>query len=139
MADNLMKQAKVELQLSPKIYQRAQEIAQTSNRSLETVLLEGLSLLFGELPPLDLMPDQLMAYDDEQLWALVHQHLAWPQEARLSDLVERGKQGQLSELEQAEMERLISLVDHYMLLRSQALFILKQRGHLIEKQLRLGA
>ena len=133
-----MKQATVELQLSPKIYQRAQEIAQTSNRSLETVLLEGLSLLFGELPTLNLTPDMLTTYGDEALWALVHQHLAWPQEARLSELVDRGREGQLSEPEKAEMERLIDLVDHYMLLRSQALLLLKQRGHVVEKQLRLG-
>ena len=41
--------------------------------------------------------------------------------------------------ENAEMERLINLVDHVMLLRSQALVLLKQRGYEVEKQLKLGA
>jgi hypothetical protein len=37
------------------------------------------------------------------------------------------------------MERLIDLVDHQMLLRSEALLLLKHRGHNVEKQLKLGA
>jgi hypothetical protein len=68
-------------------------------------------------------------YADEQLWAIVHQRLAWPQDARLRELIALGKQRQITEDEKAEMERLIDLVDHQMLLRSEALLLLKQRGH----------
>ncbi len=119
----------VELQIPPEIYERARQIASENNRSIESVLLDGLALLFGDLPDTNLAPDGLQHYSDEQLWAIVHQRLAWPQNSRLRDLMAQGKQGSLSDDERSEMERLIALVDHQMLLRSEALLLLKQRGH----------
>ena len=124
-----MSQSTVELQIPAEIYERARQIASDSNRSLESVLLDGLALLFGDLPDTSLSPDALKDYTDEQLWAVVHQRLAWPQDARLRELIALGKQGQLTTDEQAEMERLVDLVDHQMLLRSEALLLLQQRGH----------
>lgn len=134
-----MSETNITLQVPPEIYERARQIASESNRTTEAVLLDGLALLFGELPDASLSPDVLKDYSDEQLWALVHQRLAWPQEARLRELMTLGKQGALSADEQAEMERLIGLVDHQMLLRSEALLLLKQRGHDVETALKLGA
>ncbi|MFW5709597.1 MAG: hypothetical protein ACOCX5_05190 [Chloroflexota bacterium] len=134
-----MSQSTVELQIPAEIYERARQIASDSNRSLESVLLDGLALLFGDLPDTSLSPDALSDYTDEQLWAVVHQRLAWPQDARLRELIALGKQGQLTTDEQAEMERLVDLVDHQMLLRSEALLLLKQRGHDVETKLKLGA
>jgi hypothetical protein len=101
-------------------------------------LSDGLTLLFGALPDMGISPDELKKYTDEQLWAIVHQRLAWPQDTRLRELIALGNQGQITDDEKAEMERLIDLVDHQMLLRSEAL-LLKQRGHNDEKQLKLGA
>lgn len=134
-----MSQSTVELQIPAEIYERARQIASDSNRSLESVLLDGLALLFGDLPDTSLSPDALKDYTDEQLWAVVHQRLAWPQDARLRELIALGKQGQLTTDEQAEMERLVDLVDHQMLLRSEALLLLKRRGHDVETKLKLGA
>ena len=134
-----MSQSTVELHIPSDIYERARQIAAESNRSLELVLLDSLALLFGNLPDTSLSPDTLKAYTDEQLWAVVHQRLASPQDARLRELIALGKQGRLSNDEEAEMERLIGLVDHHMLLRSEALLLLKQRGHDVESQMKLGA
>ena len=134
-----MSQSTVKLQIPPAIYQRARQIASESNRSPESVLLDGLALLFGDLPDTSLEPDALKSFSDEQLWAVVHQRLAWPQDTRLRELIALGKQGQLSEAEETEMERLMGLVDHQMLLRSEALLLLKQRGHDVETKLKLGA
>ena len=128
-----MSQPTVELQIPVEIYERARAIASNSGRSVESVLLDGLTLLFGALP--DLLKD----YSDEQLWAVVYRRLAWPQDARLRELIALGKRGQITVEEKTEMEELIALVDHQMLLRSEALLMLKQRGHPIEKQLKLGA
>lgn len=133
-----MVQSTIKLQIPTAIYERAQQIATNSNRSIESVLLDGLALLFGDLPDTSITPDTLTTYSDAQLWAVVHQRLAWPQDARLRELITSGKQGQLSNEEQEEMERLIALVDHQMLLRSEAILLLKQRGHDVETQLKLG-
>lgn len=129
-----MSQPTLELQIPPEIYARARQIARASNRSVESVLLDGLALLFGTLPGAGVSPDELAGYTDDQLWAIAHQRLAWPQDAHLRELIALGKQQSLTEDEQAEMERLIALVDHQMLLRSEALLLLKQRGHDVEKQ-----
>lgn len=133
-----MSQSTVELHIPTDVYERAQQIARESNRSIESVLLDGLNLLFGTLSTIDLSPDVLETYTDEQLWAMVYHRLTWPQDTRLRELVEIGKRGQLSADEHAEMERLLVLVDRYMLLRSKALLLLKQRGHDIEQRLQLG-
>ncbi|MFQ3648037.1 MAG: hypothetical protein SNJ54_05020 [Anaerolineae bacterium] len=134
-----MAESTVELHLPAEIYERAKQIAAATNRSVESVLLDGLALLFGALPNSKISPDRLNAYTDEQLWAIVHQRLAWPQDTRLRELATLGKQGQLTDDEIAEMERLVDLVDHQMLLRSEALLLLKQRGHDVEGKLKLGA
>jgi hypothetical protein len=125
----------IELQIPSEILERAEQIAKESNRSLENVLLEGLSLLFGSLEQEDISLKDLQTYSDERLWALVYQRLTWPQESRLRELLSLGKAGQLSEAEKPELERLVSEVDRLTLLRSQAIVLLKQRGHDIEAHL----
>ena len=72
---------------------------------------------------------------DDELWAVVDQRLTRKQDTRLRQLIALGKQGQLAADEQAEMERLVDLVDHRMLLRSEALLLLQQRGHDIDTYL----
>jgi len=77
----------------------------------------------------------IQQYADDELWAVVDQHLTQEQDARLRELIALGKQEQLMADEQTEMERLIDLVDHQMLLRSEALLLLQQRGHDIDTYL----
>ncbi len=128
------------LQMPGELYERIRQIAAESNRPVENVLLDSIILLFGELPPDDqLTPQSLGGFSDEQLWALAHRPLAWPLDARLQELTALGKSGALSAEQQAELERLVSALDRYVLLRSQALLLLKQRGHDVEQRLKLGA
>jgi len=131
-----MSQAPILLQLPDKLYERLREIADDSQRPMESVLIDSLTLLFGELPSIN--PQQLTTYTDEQLWAVVHRLIAWPQDARLNELTAASKQGRLSSAEQTELESLINAYDQYVLLRSQALLILRQRGHNVEQRLKLG-
>ncbi len=132
-----MNSSTVELQLPAEIYEHARQIAKDGNRSVESVLLDGLALLFGVSPGVEIAPDELEGYTDSQLWAVVHQRLACSQDTRLHELMALGEQGQMTDEEKAEMTSLIDLVDHQMLLRSEALLLLKQRGHHVEKQLKL--
>ena len=69
----------------------------------------------------------------------LHQRLAWPQDSRLRELAALGDRAEISAEELDEMDDLIELVDYQMLLRSEALLLLKQRGCDIKKYLRLGA
>ena len=132
-----MTQAPILLQLPDELYERLREIADDSQRPMESVLIDSLALLFGDLPTIT--PQQLATFSDEQLWALVHRLIAWPQDARLRELTALGKQGTLSQADQAELESLVDAYDQYVLLRSQALLLLKQRGYDVEQRLKLGA
>jgi hypothetical protein len=128
----------IELQIPAEIVERAEQIAKESNRSIETVLIEALSLLFGSSEA-EISPKDLQNYTDERLWAIVYQNLAWPQEVRLRELLALGKAGQLSEKEKASLEQLIKHVDHLTLIRSTAMLLLKQRGYDVEARFSLGA
>ena len=76
---------------------------------------------------------------DAQLWAVVYQRLAWPQSQRLHDLSAKSKLERLTEDEQRELEGLLSSNDRAMLLRSEALRLLQNRGYDIEAYLKRGA
>jgi hypothetical protein len=79
------------------------------------------------------------SYSDAQLWAVVSQRLAWPQSQRLHELSAKNKLEKLTEDEQSEFEDLLALNDRAMLLRSEALLLLKNRGHDIATYLERGA
>ena len=69
--------------------------------------------------------EYLQHYTDDELWAVVDQRLTQKQDTRLRELIALGKRGQQSADEQAEVERLVDLVDHQMLLRSEAPLLLQ--------------
>ena len=122
----------ITLNLPEDLYERVRQVAAQSQRPLERVLVESIRLLFV-LPPtstdvaatLTAMP----SYSDAQLWAVVYQRLAWPQSQRLHELSAKNKLEKLTEDEQSDLEYLLTLNDHAMLLRSEALLLLKNRGH----------
>lgn len=134
-----MEQATKALKVPTAIYERAKAIASESGRSAESVILDGLSLLFGELTEMELEPEVLKDFADEQLLAIVHQRLAWPLDTRLRELMQLGQMGQVTEEEIDEIEDLVAKYDHQVLLRSEALLQLKRRGHDIDRLLKLGA
>jgi hypothetical protein len=133
----MLMSATIELNIPSEIYDRAQQIARDSNRSVETVMLDALGLLFSASIA-EIEPNTLHVYSDEQLWAIVYQRLTWPQETRLRELIALGKAGIRSSAEAAEAEQLIDLVDRHMLLRSEAILILKERGYDVKTILNLG-
>ena len=132
----------ITLDLPEDLYERVRQAAEQSQRPLERVLIESIRLLFV-LPPtstdvaatLTAMP----SYSDAQLWAVVYQRLAWPQSQRLHELSAKNKLEKLTEDEQSDLEYLLTLNDHAMLLRSEALLLLKNRGHDIATYLERGA
>ena len=133
-----MKQPTRELQVPASIFERAEAIASDSGRSAESVMVDGLCLLFGDLTDMELEPEALRDFDDEQLLAVVHQRLAWPYDTRLRELMQLGQLGQVTDEEIVEMEELVAKFDHHVLLRSEALLQLKSRGHDIDQLLKLG-
>jgi hypothetical protein len=133
-----MSQQPVTVELPDDLYERIQQAAEESNRSVETVLVESLNLLFGE-PSSDPNISALKDYSDEQLWAVVYKRLPWTQSERLRELSAQNKQSLLTNVELRELETLLELVDTQMLMRSEALLRLKERGRDVEGYLKRGA
>ena len=132
----------ITLDLPEDLYERVRQVAEQSQRPLERVLVESIRLLFV-LPPTSTDVATTLAampgYPDAQLWAVVYQRLAWPQSQRLHELSAKNKLEKLTEDEQSEFEYLLTLDDRAMLLRSEALLLLKNRGHDIATYLERGA
>jgi hypothetical protein len=99
---------------------------------VESVLIESLKVLFGE-PLEETALAALDDYTDAQLWAVIYQRLAWPENERLRDLTARGKGGELTPDERDELDALLDRVDRHTLLRSRALLLLKQRGRELKR------
>lgn len=128
-----MKQPTKELKVPVAIFERAEAIANETNGTAESVLVEGLAMLFSPAPENLEDPDKLSGFSDEQLWMIVQQRLTPKQESRVRELADRGNRGELNNLEITEIESWVARVDHQMLLRSRALLLLKRRGHDINR------
>jgi len=132
-----MSQNPITLYLPEDVYENVRRLAEESNRPVETVLLESMDLLFGDMTthiPLSV----LSRYTDAQLWTLVHRRLSSAQLIRRDELDEKGKTGRLSAEEEREIDQLVQSSDQLMLLRSKALRILQNRGHDITGYLGMG-
>ena len=131
-----MKRSTIELQIASDIRDQARKLAQGENCSVESVLEDGLALLFGSSGDVYSLLDRLSSFGDDQLWELIHQQLTPSQDQRMRDLLYRGSEGTVSSQEKSELGAYVDLVDRQMLLRSQALVLLKERGHDIETYLK---
>jgi hypothetical protein len=132
----------ITLDLPEDLYEQVHQLAAQSQRPVEHVVLESLRLLFVPPPSstdLDTSLAALPSHSDGQLWAVVYQRLAWPQSQRLHELSAIKKLERLTEDEEHELEDLLSSNDRAMLLRSEALRLLKNRGYDIETYLKRGA
>jgi hypothetical protein len=135
-----MTQQPVMVHLPDDLYNRIRRVAEERNRSVETVLLDGLTLLFGDLSgDLEMLMPALETFSEEQLWAIVHRRLTWAEDARLRELLAASKQARLSGDEQAELDSLLAQVDRFVILRSKALLLLAQKGQDVASYLPVGA
>lgn len=127
-----MKRSTIELEIAPEIEEYVRVIAEGENCSIESILQEGLALLFGNDLIVENQLNRLSDCTDEQLWALIYHRLTQSQDSRMRELLYRGTEGTLTKQEKAELKCIVDLVDRQMLLRSRALALLQERGHDID-------
>ena len=130
-----MKPSTVELEITPEIEDHVRVIAEGENCSVESILQEGLALLFGSDSLVEYQLDRLDDCTDEQLWAMIHRRPTRAQDYRMRVLLDRGNEGTITEQEKAELTTIVDLVDRQMLLRSRSLAVLQERGHDIDAYL----
>jgi hypothetical protein len=130
------------LDLPDDLYAHVLQAAEQQQCPVERVVVESLRVLF--VPPPSTAVDvttrlaELASYSDPQLWAIVYQRLPWLQAQRLHELSIKTKLGSLPDDEQRELDALLALNDRAMLLRSEALRLLHQRGQDVTAYLERG-
>ena len=110
----------VTLELPEPLARSARAVARQTQRSVESVLLEWLDRAATELP-VELLPDdQVLALRDLQLGA--------EEQAALSELLARQREGILSGVERTQLDNLLALYRHGMARKAQALKVAVDRG-----------
>lgn len=118
----------VALEIPDEIIEEAQDIARGRNLSVESILQDGLVMVFGKAADSEVCADILEDFSNEQLWEIVNRRMPWSQDSRMRELTALGKRSTLTEREMKELEDLLATLDPQILLRSRALLQMKRRG-----------
>lgn len=78
--------------------------------------------------PADTDPELLQGISEEELQALAQSSLVLADQSRMDDLLARSADSQLSEIERAELDRLVADVDHLTLLKTRARYTLAHQS-----------
>jgi hypothetical protein len=130
-----MSQHSITLEIPPALYERLETIAEENQLPIENLLLESLSLMFGEW---ELDVSQIDQLNDEQLWAIVQRGMPWYSQKRLQELSSRAKEQDLSVEEETELDQRLQEYDAFVLCRSQALLLLKERRYPVDEYLQIA-
>jgi hypothetical protein len=110
----------VTIQVSEQVIRQAAQVAAETQRSIEDVLAAWLESVTTERPVEELSDDELLA--------LAELHLTDEQDASLSELLERNREGTLDADGQRELDEMMRLYEHGLLRKAQALKVAVQRG-----------
>jgi len=123
----------ITLHLPETLYQRFRQRAEWSRRSLETELLEAVAS--AAPAEAELSPDLIRAVEaleglaDEELWRLARKAMSREASQELEALHLKQRDEGLSQDEDAARARLVQEYEQAMLIRAQAVRLLKDRGH----------
>ncbi len=124
----------VAIQMPQPLYHRLERLSELTRRPIENLVVQTLDANVPSLPG-DLsqeMQDDLLALeslDDESLWQVARSVVSPEQQAQHSLLLERNRQGSITEQELATLTRLSQKADQLMLRKAYAYVLLKWRGH----------
>jgi hypothetical protein len=116
----------------------ARQIAETTSRPVEQILIEhlkGLSTPLPELPPDEQAElDALHHLSDDALWTIAREQVPDDVQTSAQQLMEKNSHGTISDLETAELEKLVQRADRVMLRKAEAAAILKERGYAFSQE-----
>lgn len=123
----------VTVQLPETLYQQVKQRARQMQRSIEDELVAVVS---AALPTIDDLPDdiaddmaQLAYLTDDELWQAARTILTALQSEQMQELLSKRQREGLTPQEEEEAKRLVHYYDRTMLVRAQAVVLLKERGH----------
>ncbi len=128
-----MTQQTLTVQLPDTLYRQLDRRARRMHRSVEG---EMVAVLAATLPTLDDLPAdiademvQLTFLGDDELWRAAQTTLTADETWRMQELLLKRQREGLSKQERSETRLLLHLYDRIMLVRAQAMALLKERGH----------
>ncbi len=110
----------VTLELPEALAQSARAVAQRTQRSVEAVLLDWLDRAATDIPVEALPDDQVLALRDLQM--------STEQQAALSDLLARQREGVLTSTERVQLDELMGRYRRGLVRKAQALNVAVDRG-----------
>lgn len=122
----------ITLTLPEDISARVRQIAETTSRPVEQIVLDHLKSLSIQLPPLaanvQAELDALHHLSDDALWTIAREQVPEEAQARAHALMDKNSLGTITDAEAAELEKLVQRADRVMLRKAEAATILKDRG-----------
>lgn len=126
----------VTLQIPEYIYEHARQVAETTAKPIETVLVEQLAE--ATLPPLpedeEAELNALNLLSDDTLWTIAREQMPATRQERMQVLMDGNSKGMLSEAEYQELTHLVEQGQKLMLRKGKAAAILTDRGHKVTRQ-----
>lgn len=126
----------ITLELPETLYKRIESNAQATRRSLKEVALHAMQV--GSPPtwedaPAEFQPDLALLdrLDDDALWRIARGRKTEADMGRYDELLEKNRDGRLTETEQLELDQLRAEADRFMLQKAHAAALLRWRGHAV--------
>ena len=126
----------VTLKIPEMLYRRLQSTAQSTQRSLDDVILHALQV--GSPPVWDDVPAEFQAdlaamdrLDDAALWQIARSRKTEAEMTRYDELLAQNQEGQLTPAEKQELQQLRQEADRFMLRKAHAAALLRWRGHTV--------
>jgi hypothetical protein len=123
------------IQLPDEVYARLQHAAHGNEKRVRQVAIQMLSAV---PPPDDTLPQGIQqelrvleSLSDDVLWAVARSKMAASKQRRWKRLLDKNRQGTLTESEQQDLEQLTAEGDRLTLSKAHAYLLLKERGHRI--------
>ena len=118
----------VTLTLSEELYEHAKRWSIITQRNLRETLMDALTIA---LTPVHSAPDleaPVVSLSDDEVLALSQARMKLAQGQRLSELLEKRREGMLTESEQSELLALVQVYDQLWIRQSEALAEAVRRG-----------
>lgn len=126
----------ITLKIPERLYRRLQNTAQSTHRSLDDVIIHALQI--GSPPVWDDVPAEFQAdlaamdrLDDATLWQTARSYKTEAEMERYDELLEKNGAGELTAVEQQELQHLRQEADRFMLQKAHAAALLRWRGHTV--------
>ncbi len=114
------------------------EVARLAQQPVEVVISELVQFSIPPTQTIDTELAEVKTMSSIRLWAMVQKGLGFPEalDKQMINLIQKSKDGIITDAEQTELNELIVAYDKYTLLRTEALVELQERGYNVQSYLK---